>query len=74
MTPARQLARILDAADRTGELDWSLVREDFEIHAHELPDSSNRLCEAPPCGGSARLPDELREVVLGECHEGARGR
>ena len=24
---------------RTGEPDWSLVRPDFEIHDHELPDS-----------------------------------
>jgi hypothetical protein len=28
-----------DAVDRTGELDWSLVRPDFEIHDHELLDS-----------------------------------
>ena len=40
MTPAQLLARIFDAVDRTGELDWSLVRADFEIHDHELPDSS----------------------------------
>jgi ketosteroid isomerase-like protein len=40
VTPAELLARVLDATDRTGELDWSLVREDFEIHDHELPDSS----------------------------------
>ena len=40
MTPAELVARILDAADRTGDLDWSLVRDDFEIHDHELPDSS----------------------------------
>jgi ketosteroid isomerase-like protein len=40
VTPAELVARILDAADRTGDLDWSLVREDFEIHDHELPDSS----------------------------------
>jgi hypothetical protein len=40
VTPAELLARILDAADRTGDLDWSLVREDLEIHDHELFDSS----------------------------------
>jgi hypothetical protein len=40
VTPAELLARILDAADRTGDLDWSLVREDMEIHDHELPDSA----------------------------------
>src|SRR5919106_656254 len=40
VTPAELLARVLDAADRTAELDWSLVRADFEIHDHELPDSS----------------------------------
>jgi ketosteroid isomerase-like protein len=40
VTPAEMVARMLDVANRTGELDWSLVREDFEIHDHELPDSS----------------------------------
>jgi hypothetical protein len=40
VTPAKLVARILEAADRTGDLDWSLVGEDFEIHDHELPDSS----------------------------------
>jgi ketosteroid isomerase-like protein len=40
VTPAELVARILDAVDRTGDLDWSLVRVDFEIHDHELPDSS----------------------------------
>jgi hypothetical protein len=40
VTPAELVARIRDALDRTGELDWSLVSEDFEIHDHELPDSS----------------------------------
>jgi hypothetical protein len=40
VTPAELLARLLATADRTGELDWSLVREDFEIYDHELPDSS----------------------------------
>jgi SnoaL-like domain len=40
MTPAELTARMLDSIDRTGDLDWSLVREDFEIHDHELPDSS----------------------------------
>jgi hypothetical protein len=40
VTPAELVARLLDAADRTGDLDWSLVREDFEIFDHELPDSS----------------------------------
>ena len=40
MSLAELVARILDAADRTGDLDWSLVREDFEIHDHELPDSA----------------------------------
>lgn len=34
------IARMQEAVDRTGELDWSLVRPDFEIHDHELPDSS----------------------------------
>jgi hypothetical protein len=38
VTPAELVAQILDAADRTGDLDWSVVREDFEIHDHELPD------------------------------------
>jgi ketosteroid isomerase-like protein len=40
VTAAELLARILEAADRTGDLDWSLVGEDFEIHDHELPDSA----------------------------------
>jgi hypothetical protein len=39
VTPAELLARVLDAADRTGELDWSLVRADFGIYDLELPDS-----------------------------------
>jgi hypothetical protein len=40
MTPADVLARLREAIDRTGELDWSLVGPDFEIHDHELPDSA----------------------------------
>jgi ketosteroid isomerase-like protein len=40
VTRAELLARILDAADRTGDLDWSLVRDDLEIFDHELPDSA----------------------------------
>ena len=40
VTPRELLERILEPADRTGDLDWSLVREDFEIHDHELPDSA----------------------------------
>jgi hypothetical protein len=40
VTPAELLARILEVADRTGDLDWSLVRADFEIYDHELPDSA----------------------------------
>jgi hypothetical protein len=31
--------RLLDALDRIGDLDWSLVRPDFEIHDVELLDS-----------------------------------
>jgi hypothetical protein len=31
--------RFLDALERTGDLDWSLVRPDFEIHDVELLDS-----------------------------------
>jgi hypothetical protein len=31
--------RFVDALERTGELDWSLVRPDFEIHDVELLDS-----------------------------------
>jgi hypothetical protein len=37
---AELIARMRDAFDRTGELDWSLVGDDFELHDHELPDSS----------------------------------
>jgi hypothetical protein len=40
MTGAELVARLRDAVERTGELDWSLVRPDFEIHDHELPDSA----------------------------------
>jgi hypothetical protein len=40
MTPAELLARLRAAVDRTGEPDWSLVRPDFGIHDHELPDSA----------------------------------
>jgi hypothetical protein len=40
VTRAELLARILDAADRTGDLDWSLVRDDLEIFDHELLDSA----------------------------------
>jgi ketosteroid isomerase-like protein len=40
MTPADVLARLREAIDRTGELDWSLVGAAFEIHDHELPDSA----------------------------------
>jgi hypothetical protein len=31
--------RLLDALERNGDLDWSLVRPDFEIHDVELLDS-----------------------------------
>jgi hypothetical protein len=34
------LVRIRATLDTTGEIDWSLVRPDFEIHDHELLDSS----------------------------------
>jgi ketosteroid isomerase-like protein len=40
VTGADLIARLRDAFDRTGELDWSLVDADFEIHDHELPDSA----------------------------------
>lgn len=40
VTGAELVARMREAVDRTGELDWSLVGPDFEIHDHELPDSS----------------------------------
>ena len=34
------LARIREAYDQTGEPDWSLLGPDFELHDHELLDSS----------------------------------
>ena len=40
MANADVMARLRDAYDRTGELDWSLVGPDFEIHDHELLDSA----------------------------------
>ena len=40
MTAAELLARLGETLDTTGEIDWSLVRPDFEIHDHELLDSS----------------------------------
>jgi hypothetical protein len=40
VTSADVIARLQDAYDRTGTLDWSLVGRDFEIHDHELLDSA----------------------------------
>lgn len=40
MTAADLLARLRATFDRTGELDWSLARPDFEIQDHELLDSA----------------------------------
>jgi ketosteroid isomerase-like protein len=40
VTPAELVTRLQETYDRTGDLDWGLVREDFEVHDHELPDSS----------------------------------
>ncbi len=40
MTGADVIARLQDAYDRTGTLDWSLVGANFEIHDHELLDSA----------------------------------
>ena len=40
MTGAELIARLREAVDRTGELDWSLVLPEFEIHDHELLDSA----------------------------------
>jgi hypothetical protein len=40
VTAADLLVRIRATLDTTGEIDWSLVRPDFEIHDHELLDSS----------------------------------
>jgi hypothetical protein len=40
VTAAELLARLRETLDTTGEIDWSLVRPDFEIHDHELLDSS----------------------------------
>jgi hypothetical protein len=40
VTSADVIARLQDAYDRTGTLDWSLVGADFEIHDHELLDSA----------------------------------
>jgi ketosteroid isomerase-like protein len=40
VTGVELIARLREAVDRTGELDWSLVRPDFEIHDHELLDSA----------------------------------
>ena len=39
MTHAAALTQILEALRQTGEPDWSLVDDDFEIHDHDLPDS-----------------------------------
>jgi SnoaL-like domain len=39
LTVAELIGRQRAALDETGELDWSLVRPDFEIHDHELLDS-----------------------------------
>jgi hypothetical protein len=43
VTNAEAIARLRDAYDRTGDLDWSLVGPDFEIHDHELLDSEVHL-------------------------------
>ena len=40
MTAAEVLARFRETFDRTGEPDWSLLGPGFEIHDHELLDSS----------------------------------
>jgi hypothetical protein len=40
LTAAELTARILAAYDETGDMDWSLVRPDLEIHDHELIDSA----------------------------------
>jgi ketosteroid isomerase-like protein len=40
VTAAELLARLRATLDTTGELDWSLVRPDFEIQDHELLDSA----------------------------------
>jgi hypothetical protein len=40
VSAAELLARLRETLDTTGEIDWSLVRPDFEIHDHELLDSS----------------------------------
>jgi hypothetical protein len=40
VTAAELLARLRETLDTTGEINWSLVRPDFEIHDHELLDSS----------------------------------
>jgi ketosteroid isomerase-like protein len=40
VTAAELIARLRETLDTTGELDRALVRPDFEIHDHELPDSA----------------------------------
>jgi len=40
VTGVEVIARLREAVDRTGELDWSLVGPEFEIHDHELLDSA----------------------------------
>jgi ketosteroid isomerase-like protein len=40
VTSAELMARLEKANEETGELDWSIVDRDFEIHDHELPDSA----------------------------------
>jgi ketosteroid isomerase-like protein len=40
VTNADVIARLRAVYDQTGELDWSLVGPDFEIHDHELLDSA----------------------------------
>jgi hypothetical protein len=40
VTGVELIARLREAMDQTGEPDWSLVRDDFEVHDHELLDSA----------------------------------
>jgi ketosteroid isomerase-like protein len=40
VTGADVVARLREVYDRIGDLDWSLVGPDFEIHDHELLDSA----------------------------------
>jgi ketosteroid isomerase-like protein len=40
VTSAELLARLDEAFERTGELDWAIVSPDFEVYDHELPDSA----------------------------------